>query len=201
MKNIFASVIFLFCLTSIHAQDASAISSANEIVWYGLDFSKAKFVGNVGSKMDVIKNKHMQSWNHLVASEPDNFPLKKELDKEIFYDLRPVNEANAKTDVTAMESFNKVSTDFENSKLAEMVSSYSAGEKTSGVGLVFIVTCLDKLEENSTVYAVFFDIASHKILASKKFTGEVNGVGFRNYWAGSWKNIIKKMDKKYPTWK
>jgi len=191
----------LSCIFILTAQDAAKINAAKEIVWYGLDFTKTKFIGDIGSKPEIIKEKHMASWNRLVATEKDNFDLKDAVGKEIYYDLNAVMQNNATTDVSQMETFNAYDGSLEKSALEEIIKKYAPGDKKEGVGLVFIVTKVDKLEKLSTVYAVFFDIASGTILASKKFNGKADGIGFRNFWAGTWKAIINKMDTKYSSWK
>jgi hypothetical protein len=39
-----------------------------------------------------------------------------------------------------------------------------------------------------------------KVLFTKRITGKALGFGFRNYWAGSMKNVFKTMKKEFKNW-
>jgi hypothetical protein len=203
----------LFCLLvlggiALKAQDASKVYSASEIVWFGLDFTKAKFVGQFDQGMGAMpatggemRNKWIPQWNALIQNEQQNFDLRKALDKEsIYYDIASVNTLNSKINPDACMDFNP--TKIEKSQISEMVKAYSSNEKKEGVGLSFIVENFNKGTQMASVYVTFFDIATKKVLVCGFMEGKVAGVGIRNYWAGAIKSIIKQLGNgTFKSWK
>ncbi len=208
MKNIILSALLIASVSFATAQGKSTVFSTNEIVWYGLDFTKAKFVGQFDQGMGAMpakgydmKVKWVPQWNSLIAKEPKNFDLRKAMEKEnIIYDLEPVNTVNSKMDKDDCMSFNAGK--IEKNKIDYMIEAYPRGEQKNGIGCVFIVENFNKNMESASVYVTFFDIASKKVLLCEKMEGKPMGVGMRNYWAGAIKAIIKQIgDSQWSNWK
>ncbi|MGZ4033859.1 MAG: hypothetical protein ACXVPU_16895 [Bacteroidia bacterium] len=208
MKKLVLIALSLMVVASVKAQDAKKIFSSKEIVWYGLDFSKATFVGQFDQGMGAmpatgadIKNKWVGQWNALIGKEPQNFKIKEALKIDnVVYDMGPVNEINSKMDADKCMSFNPGKID--RADIDGMIKKYNAGDKKDGIGLVFVVENFNKGTEMADVYVTFFDIATKKVLLCEKMSGKAMGVGLRNYWAGAIKSIIKQIDStEYKNWK
>lgn len=208
MKKLLSLTVIFIAALGAKAQSAKDAFNATEVVWYGLDFTKAKFVGQFDQGFGAMpatgtdmKNKWIPQWNALIAKEPQNFKIKEAFRKDnVYYDMAPVNEINSKIDVDNCMSFNTGK--IEKADIDAMVKKYGAGDKKEGTGLVFIVENFNKGTEMADVYVTFFDIASKKVLFSEKMSGKAMGVGMRNYWAGSIKAILKAIDTtEYKNWK
>ena len=207
MKKIICFTLLIANVAITTAQDAKSVFSATEIVWYGLDFTKAKCVGGfdkvggagaaTGSDM---KSKWIPSWNSLIQNEQPKYDLKKTFRKDnVYYDISSLNELNSKIDVDACMVPNPGK--IEKSDIEGMVKKYT-GEKKEGVGLAFIVENFNKGSQMADVYVTFFDIASKKVLLCEKESGKAMGIGMRNYWAGAIKAILKQIDEgDYKNWK
>ena len=207
MKKIICFTLLIANVAITTAQDAKSVFSATEIVQYGLDFTKAKFVGGfdqvggagaaTGSDM---KSKWIPSWNSLIQNEQPKYDLKKTFRKDnVYYDISSLNELNSKIDVDACMVPNPGK--IEKSDIEGMVKKYT-GEKKEGVGLVFIVENFNKGSQMADVYVTFFDIATKKVLLCEKESGKAMGIGMRNYWAGAIKAILKQIDEgDYKNWK
>lgn len=192
----------------MNAQSAKDVFSTKEIVWYGLDFTKAKFVGQFDQGFGTMpasgtdmRNKWIPEWNALIAKEPQNFDFKESFRKDqVYNDVAPVNEVNSTINVEECMSLNPWK--IEKSDIDAMIKKYKAGDKKEGIGLVFIIENFNKSAEVADVYVTFFDIASKKVLLCEKESGKVRGIGMRNYWAGAIKAILKQIDKNdYKNWK
>ena len=201
------TLFFLAGCIGLTAQDKSKIFSNTELVWFGLDFTKATFVGQFDQGMGAapangldMKNKFIPQWNNLIAGEQKKYDLKRAFRKDnIIYDMNSVNDLNAKIDVDVCMSFNPGK--IERSQIDEMVKKYSSGQK-DGVGLSFIIENFNKGTQTSSIYVTFFDIATKKVLLCERMEGKAMGVGIRNYWAGSIKHILDQIDEgAYKTWK
>jgi hypothetical protein len=207
MKKLVA-LLLLAGSMSLTAQDKSKVFSSTEAVWFGLDFTKATFVGQFDQGAGAapangldIKNKYIPAWNNLIAGEQKKYDLKKAFRKDnIIYDMNSVNELNTKIDVDNCMSFNAGK--IEKSQVDEMVKKYNSSQK-EGLGLVFIVENFNKGIETASVYVTFFDIATKKILLCERMEGKAMGVGIRNHWAGSIKHILDQLDDGgvYKSWK
>ena len=207
MKKVILSVLLITSIGFAHAQDAKQVFATKEIVWYGLDFTKAKFVGQFDQGMGIgpakgsdMKSKWISQWNDLIVKEPPHFDFKKAFDVDnIVYDLEPINTVNSKIDADACMVSNPGKIDKKD--IGDMIAKYPAGLKKEGVGCVFIVENFDKGTENGSVYVTFFDIKTKKVLLCEKEEGKPVGIGMRNYWAGSVKAIIKQIEKDWKGWK
>jgi hypothetical protein len=199
--------LFLICFSILTASASFAqltpkdVFTKDEIVWYGLDFSKAKFLGafvQPGKAGDAtgndIKTKWIPQWNSFVVSEPQKFDFKKALDKgSIYNDLKPVEESNSKIVVDNMKSMNTYKLPKEEAE--KVISTYSGGDKKEGIGMVFVVESFDKGYKLGTFWVVFFDIKTKKVLFSEHVEGTPNGGGLRNFWGGAVRSAIKQIDQ------
>jgi hypothetical protein len=202
------AIVFLMCLgIGLNAQDKSKVASATEIVWFGLDFTKAKFVGQFDQGMGAMpatggdmRNKWIPQWNALIQNEQQNFDMKKALKVDNFYyDIANMNTLNSKINPDAIMDVNP--TKISKSDIEGMVKKYEATDKKDGVGLAFIVENFNKGAQMADVYVTFFDIATKKVLICEKLSGGARGAGMRNYWAGAIKEIIKEMGSQFKDWK
>lgn len=202
-----AIAFLMFLGVALVAQDKSKVSSAKEIVWFGLDFTKAKFVGQFDQGMGAMpatggdmRNKWIPQWNALIQNEQQNFDIKKALGVEsVYYDIASVNTLNSKLNPDGCMDVNPGKID--KSEIEGMVKKYESADKKDGVGLAFVVENFNKGSQMADVYVTFFDIASKKVLICEKVSGAARGVGMRNYWAGAIKGIIKEMGSNFKSWK
>lgn len=186
------------------------IFTSDEMVWYGLDFTKAHFVGTFDKGMGVdpadgidLRNKWIPAWNNLIALEQQNFNLKRAFRKCcVFYDMASVNQLNRKIDPDELLNFNE--TRISKATIREMVKRYSGNERKrkEGIGLVFIIENFNKNSKTAGLYVTFFDIETKKVLMSEFMSGNPVGFGLRNYWAGAIKDILTWIDfYEYNKWK
>ena len=208
MKKLLLIAFLIPAFCSLNAQESKKVFASAEFIWYGMDFSKAKFVGEfdqgagAGGQMKGydMRTKYIPAWNSLIAKEPQNFDLKRTLDADnIIYDLDPVNTVNSKMDADACMSFNPGKID--KSTISDMIANYPDGEKKQGIGCVFIVENFDKNADLATVYVTFFNVATKKVMFCEKEDGKPGGMGMKNYWAGAIKNILKNIQKDWKGWK
>ena len=204
MKKLVIAVTILISAISASAQTSTVkdIFLTRDIVWYGLDFSKARFVGQFDQGFGIapakgtdMRDRWIPGWNNLIGQEPQNFELRKTFRKDhVYYDLSAVTEINSQIDADVCMSYNptKIST----AEIDEMVKRYNGSAK-SGIGLVLIVENFSKSGLVAEVHVTFFDIATKQVLLTDKVTGKPMGNGMRNFWAGAIKNILHNIDGSY----
>lgn len=207
MKKIILFTLLITGISATKAQDAKKVFSTTDIVWYGMDFTKAKFVGGFDQIQGAgnvtgtdMRNKWVPGWNTLLLNEPQNFDLRKTFRKDnIYNDITSVTDLNSKLDADKCMTYNEGK--IERSEIDAMVKKYT-GDKKDGIGLVFIIENFNKGTQTANVYVTFFDIATKKVLVCEKVDGKAVGIGMRNYWAGAIKSVLKQVEKElYNNWK
>ncbi|HXD94742.1 MAG TPA: hypothetical protein VNX01_16160, partial [Bacteroidia bacterium] len=162
---------------------------------------KAKFIEDC--QPGQLKNT-MFAWNVLVVNEANKYDVAKFFRKKnVFNDLAPVMKHNKEIDETQMMSLNPYKFDNADETVASIISSYTGGEKTEGLGLAFIVESYNKPKTQAVYYLTFFDIKTKQIIYTEKFTeGPPSGFGIRNYWASTIFKVMKDVEQyKYASWK
>jgi hypothetical protein len=165
---------------------AQALSSADAVVWAGLDYSLVRMVGPGDFQdPDAIFPGMLESWNSLYLAEL----LKKTeaaVGKPLKVDVAGVSARNrtatSKQIIAAPgPEDGTVSTHIKAEDLTKLARNIKL-ESKQGVGLIFVVDRLVKMEQKGAVHIVFFDVASREILASQRKVYKAGGFGFRNYW-------------------
>lgn len=192
-------IVFIASILNTDAKTAKDVFDSKQIVFYGADFSNAKFIGNEGfkDKRDIV-GKFIPSLNELFFKEQKKYDLKKFFKKEdIVYNLDLMKSVNSKinpNNIVINQSFL-----FESGNIEKSISSYNLVEK-DGIGLVLIVESLNKVADIGTFHVVFFDLQSKSILVSEKITGKPGGIGFRNYWAKVFFSGLKDCEGDFSKW-
>lgn len=181
---------------------------ATEVYWYGLDFSKSKMVGNfsqfneAGGKNGFdIRNIYFRAWNRTIVDEPEKYTLDKFFNvTKVNYNLSVTELVNQDTDGAKLMVMDTYSKELTTEEIQACVSQYKLEQK-SGIGIVFVVEKFDKFEERGVMNVVYFDIATQKVLFTKRMAGEAKGIGIKNYWIRSVYNVMKEVSTEQKKWK
>lgn len=194
----FLSLFFLSFLTA-QPFGHPAIKNADEIIYFGLDFSKAKMIGSEGfSNPDDIKARFFRSWNMVLVNEASKYDLKKAFKKDVLRrDFSVIDERNTLPDAATLV----INSDYKITRedVEDVVKDYN-GEYNSGVGLVFIIESFNKTGEIGKMWVTFFDIESKEVLVTRRYSGEPGGFGLRNYWVRTVYNVINQVGNDYSEW-
>ncbi len=203
-------VMVLLCPVTLFAQSPKDIFDKREITFFGLDFSKARFIGS-GEFYDdeAIKEKYIPAWNNLMLEEREKYDVKKYFrmdDAEYEFDVVRNRNENINVEERVINSNYKLN----EQEVQEAVKSYNFDAKNvdikEGIGLVFIVESLKKFEKDDDVdpighyWVTFFDTDSKEVLLTERMKGEPGGFGFRNYWARTYFNVMQKAKEKMKDW-
>lgn len=174
------------------------------ITWLGLDFSKAKFIGDrekFGSESDV--RRLIEAWNNLIVAEADKYDVAKATGRsKVENAIDVTNDHNTEQDVMAM--FSDDTKDYVHvtaSDVGEIVSGYDF-KGHSGIGMMFIVESFSKLTEEGSIWVTFVNMDSKEVLFTERLVSKPGGFGMRNFWAGCVNGVITKMQKKeFEAWR
>jgi hypothetical protein len=169
-----------------------------QITWLGVDFSQAKFIGDrerLGSHSDILRL--MESINQLIINEPEKYNIGKAIGRDrIEKNIEVTLDHNASLDPASLLSNDtRDYARLRESDIEEIISSYDFSG-LSGIGMMFNIEAFSKLDESTSVWVTFIDLASGKVLITQNLKGKPKGFGLRNYWGGSLYAIIEAIKKK-----
>lgn len=206
-KTSILSLFLSFLVVTAFAQSEKDVITANEITWFGLDFTKALFVGSFNQFAEAgetgsqqLKNKYIPAWNDLVINERQKFNLKEAYKKSsVIYEPDIAGKRNATIDADKMLTLNSEEGRLKKEDIARIVSQYKSTRK--GIGLVYIVETFSKADEKGVIWVTFFDMATRKVLITEKFSEKPGGFGLRNYWAKPvFEVMMKSSAQAYNNW-
>ena len=203
MKKIllFAMMLSGMCAFAGSKAPKSVLASVDKVVWAGVDYSQARFIGagQFNNPAEIFPAM-LETWNQLVLTERMRF-LEKELHKPVVADIAGVTKANQSASASQIINSPGANDTVRASHItpeviARAVRSYKM-ENKSGVAVVFIVDRLVKLGKKGegAVYVVAFDIGTREVLSSERIIGKAVGFGFRNFWFRVVKDAEKGLGK------
>lgn len=201
-KSIFTLMAMLLITFHISAQGDAKLKALfngnSNLVFLGLDFTQAKFIGVLGfTDAAAIKSQHIDSWNNLLVAEPKKFslqPVFKLPEDQYVTSVEDIIKLNQGVDVA--KNITNEAYSIDKAKVANSVSKYKLNKK-SGIGLVYVVESLNKTTESMTAWVTFIDLATLKVLHTEPVVAKAGGFGFRNYWAGAVSNVNKAIKSTY----
>lgn len=210
MKRIICLVVIFFSFQFSKSQTTKELLAADSAVWFGIDYSKAKFTGSFAQAFGIDPNdgtelveKWIPEWNKIVLKEPQNFRVGEAIKKPYTYlDINSVNSINSKINKDSVYSEMPVGYKIANPEkvITEMIKNYSSEVKKAGLGFVFIVESYNKQAHNAYVYFVLFRIETKQLIGYKRLMGIPKGIGLRNFWSGAIKDILKQVESSaYPS--
>ncbi|MGB1319256.1 MAG: hypothetical protein ACPG5W_13650, partial [Flavobacteriales bacterium] len=133
MKRLMLLVIMVAPLLSHGQRTMNDFMEENcDVIWFGLDFSKAKLIGSEGFNDPVaIKEDYFRKWNHLMISEGDKYEWGKALlVSDLKYDYEVVDVVNDNVKVKTLVINKSYSINEEQIKAA--VSQYNLTDYKDG---------------------------------------------------------------------
>lgn len=192
-------LISLVTICAVKAQEANVFES-NDMVFYGLDFSQARFTGGSGLTSPAsMQDKYMPALNELMIDERRRYDVAKSYSKKnVEYSFSVADDFNADFDV--YESYvNGVVENLTDEEVRSVINKYE-DEKHSGLGLIYVVDEVSHGRNLITIQIVFFDIDTQEVLLVKRARGAMKGFSIRNYYAGGIRQIIKESQEFYEKW-
>lgn len=168
------------------------VINAPEIVWLGIDFTQAKFIGPSGFvEINKIINVSLAAINDLFVAEPQKFNFPKLTGKMATSLLNMVYERNVKI---SSEGIIRVDDNYtiDEQVVKKIVSEYNF-PSDNRPGLLFVVESLNKNKKTANTWVTFVDMKNREVIVTRKFAAPAMGFTFRNYWANAFLGILKLM--------
>lgn len=201
----------IFCFTfSISFSQNKLLLKGDSAVWFGLDFSSARFMGGFAEAVGIgdhsaseLINKNMPAWNDLFFLEPLNYDIGEAIKKPLLHkDIKSISKINAaiNPDSLCFESPMPYKIKNPETTIQEMVNKYSSETKKSGLGCSIIVESFNKKALTAYFFIVLFDIENLKVIGYKRLNCIPKGFGVRNFWGGAIKDCLNQVrNSAYPS--
>lgn len=198
MKKILIVLLIASSLFSF-SQSVSNVFEYKAVTFFGLDFTHTKCIGlgEFPGGAEMV-NYYYPTWNQMFSegnkSNPIGAPYKKKI---VEYDtaVYEMNRMVAMDEIIQAASFS-----FKKSQIEGFVEKYASSEK-AGLGLVYMVEALNATNEYASIWIVFFDIGTGKILISEPARAEGKGRKFEDLWTSAILRIYDNSSDDYKTWK
>jgi len=204
-KPLFTYLILFLLSSSIgYGQSLKEFLNSKETptTYLGLDFTLTRLIGDAGANTSDIANRQYGGINDVIINEP-------KYDIAGAFQKSKVNNDIAQTvtrnmSVKPAEIITTNQADFTRLKEADISTLVQGfdflGKK--GIGILFVVEAMSKSAKAAAIWPTIIDMDTHKVLLTERLEGKAAGIGFRNYWAGSFLDVLKTIDKrKYDEWK
>ncbi len=191
MKKNVLLLAALIGMVALQAQDPHKVFSSPTIGWYGFDFRNAKMIGFGDESPHKIKDEYFKAWGDVTIDLDLAKVFKKNSAVKDPGGLLKLNMARETGSLKGDEAV-----EFSREKIDEIAQTIPTGLKKDGLAVSFIVESFNKTTGVATVHVTFIDIATHKVLWTKKLTGKAGGGDIKKSWSTALKDIFTQIEKK-----
>jgi len=204
MKTMIKPLVILMLVSfgfKIQAQtnNFKRVQDAQEITWYGIDYSKNKLVGLPSDFKDLyaITQNYYGGINNLFLSEPQKYDIARATGKKINYKIETALTNGAKVNTSNLVTNERQQ--LSDADVQEAIKQFKSD--SSCVGMTMVMENFDKPMTMVRLHLVFFDPSTSEILFTKRYETLISGgFGFRNYYASGIYQTIKKITLEFPFW-
>ena len=162
-----------------------------EILWVGINFSKAKFTREGFDRTQESLQRCLHEWNMLILNDQKKYDIRMSFRKPVMqYDLSVITKINKSlktSDIfTKHIRIDDVLTD---SQMCEYVSSLVL-PNTLPYALSFVVESFDATVKTAAIWVVITKTDTNEVVLCEKFLKKPAGLGVRNYWARTFYNVF-----------
>jgi len=199
MRMIILPLLIILQSNLLSAQFPDSSYEDVDVTWFGIDYTQCNMVGSDAfNDPEKIVETYFCAWNEFVESEAKKYDVPKFLKKsDIEIDLSIVADKNAAVD------FNTIPHDdiheLSESTISNIISDHNYGDHT-GMGVMLIAENYNKKKAQAHYTFTLFDISSKQVKFTKRYTAKAGGFGFRNYWARTFYETLKKIEKDMKKW-
>ena len=179
-------------------QNIRALKEAEEIYWFGLDFSSAKMIGtDKFLNRDLVLNSFIhQVWNDLIFKEKAKFDVGKACDNKKMIQFKYVVEKRNRA-VTMDNLFIDWNYKLSLTEVESMLKQYPSLSQGS-IGLVFIVESFDSRNKRANIWVCFVDLYTQEPLVAQRYSVKKGtSVHLKNAWINSFDFLIDDLDRDF----
>lgn len=165
--------------------------SDKEILWLGIDFSKAKFTKKGFDITQDALRQLFSAWNLLIISDQKKYDIRLSFRKPIMsYDLSTISKRNMSIRANSILREHIHLNDLLNEDgIRQYVSTIEMPEQHH-FALLFIVESFDSASKTGSLWVVVADTHTRRTVLCEKFIKMPSGFGTKNYWGRIFYNTL-----------
>ena len=165
--------------------------SVREILWVGVNFSKAKFTRDGFDYSQEIMQHYFQEWNKLILNDQKKYDIRMSFRKPMMqYDLSAITKLNKSVKINELfAKYINIKEVFTDDQMVQYVSGLTL-PKTFPYALSFVVESFDTTVKTAAIWVVITKTETQEVVLCEKFLKTPAGFGTRNYWARTFYNVF-----------
>lgn len=162
-----------------------------EILWTGVNFSKAKFSKKAFDFNQEIMQHYFHEWNMLILNDQKKYDIRMSFRKPIMqYDLSVVTKINKNVRVNSVLTDRiELKDTLTEEKISAMLPQLIISARQR-FALTFMVESFDAVAKVAAIWVVLFTTDTGEMVLCEQFLKVPSGIGTRNYWARAFYNIL-----------
>jgi hypothetical protein len=162
-----------------------------EILWVGINFSKAKFTRNGFDFTQEIMQHYFHEWNMLILNDQKKYDIRMSFRKPVMeYNLSTVTKLNKTVKIGELITRNIGTKDvYSDDRMIQYLSGLSL-PKTLPFALMFVVESFDTSVKTAAIWVTITKTDTQEVVLCEKFLKKPAGFGTRNYWARTFYNVF-----------
>ena len=165
--------------------------SEKEILWLGIDFSKAKFTKK---GFDISQDNLRQlfnEWNLLIISDQKKYDIRLSFRKPIMsYDLSTLSKRNRSIRLSSILREHIHLNDLLDEEHIQQYVSTIEMPQQHRFALLFIVESFDAVSKTGSVWVTVAETSTRQTVLCEKFIKLPSGFGTKNYWGRIFYNTL-----------
>ena len=165
--------------------------SEKEILWLGIDFSKAKFTKKGFDISQDSLRKLFNEWNLLIISDQKKYDIRLSFRKPIMsYDLSTLSKKNRSIRLSGILRERIHLNDLLNEEHIQQYTSTIEMPLQHRFALLFIVESFDAVSKTGSVWVTVAETSTRQTVLCEKFIKLPSGFGTKNYWGRIFYNTL-----------
>lgn len=162
-----------------------------EILWVGINFSKAKFTRAGFDFSQEILTHYFHEWNMLILNDQKKYDIRMSFRKPVMeYDLSAVTKLNKATKIGECLTRNIAMKDvYSDDQMVQYLSGLNL-PKSLPYALTFVVESFDISVKTAAIWVAIVKPETKEVVLCEKFLKKPAGFGTRNYWARTFYNVF-----------
>lgn len=165
--------------------------NTKEILWVGINFSKAKFTRNGFELTQESMHRLFHEWNMMILNDQKKYDVRMSFRKPVMqYDLSVTTKLNKSVKLNdIMTNYVSIKDTFNDEQICEYVSELNF-PTTMKYALTYIVESFNASVKSAAIWVVIAATETHEVVLCEKFLKKPAGIGTRNYWARTFYNVF-----------
>ena len=175
----------------INEQLFSDFLKVREILWVGINFSRAKFTRSGFDFSQEILQHYLHDWNMLILNDQKKYDIRMSFRKPVMqYNLSTITKLNKALKVNELLT-NVISSKhvYSDDQMREYASSLALPTSLP-YSLMFVLESFYSTVKTAAIWVVITQTETREVVLCEKFLKSPAGIGTRNYWARTFYNVF-----------